>query len=37
MQPSSGARRVDHRQITRVAYDRLANLLYAWNRCKGHW
>jgi len=25
------------RQITRLAYDRLADLLYAWNRRKGHW
>lgn len=25
------------RQIARVAYDRFADLLYAWNRRKGHW
>jgi predicted DCC family thiol-disulfide oxidoreductase YuxK len=25
------------RQITRVAYDRFANLLYAWNRRNGRW
>jgi predicted DCC family thiol-disulfide oxidoreductase YuxK len=25
------------RQITRVVYDRFADLLYAWNRGKGHW
>ena len=25
------------RQITRFAYDRFADLLYAWNRWKGHW
>jgi predicted DCC family thiol-disulfide oxidoreductase YuxK len=25
------------RQITRVGYDRFADLLYAWNRWKGHW
>jgi predicted DCC family thiol-disulfide oxidoreductase YuxK len=25
------------RQITRVGYDRFADLLYAWNRRKGHW
>jgi predicted DCC family thiol-disulfide oxidoreductase YuxK len=25
------------RQITRFAYDRFADLLYAWNRRKGHW
>jgi predicted DCC family thiol-disulfide oxidoreductase YuxK len=24
-------------QITRVAYDRFADLLYAWNRRNGHW
>jgi predicted DCC family thiol-disulfide oxidoreductase YuxK len=24
-------------RITRVAYDRFADLLYAWNRRKGHW
>lgn len=23
--------------VTRFAYDRFADLLYAWNRCKGHW
>ena len=23
--------------LTRVAYDRFADLLYAWNRRKGHW
>jgi predicted DCC family thiol-disulfide oxidoreductase YuxK len=25
------------RQITRVAYDRFADLLFAWNRWMGHW
>jgi predicted DCC family thiol-disulfide oxidoreductase YuxK len=25
------------RQLTRLAYDRFADLLYAWNRRKGHW
>jgi predicted DCC family thiol-disulfide oxidoreductase YuxK len=25
------------RQIARVVYDRFADLLYAWNRRKGHW
>jgi predicted DCC family thiol-disulfide oxidoreductase YuxK len=25
------------RQIARFVYDRLADLLYAWNRRKGHW
>jgi len=25
------------RQITRFAYDRFADRLYAWNRRKGHW
>lgn len=25
------------RQIARFAYDRFANILYAWNRRKGHW
>jgi len=25
------------RQITRVAYDRFAGLLFAWNRWMGHW
>src|SRR5262245_62133171 len=25
------------RQVTRLAYDRFADLLYAWNRRKGHW
>ena len=25
------------RQIARVGYDRFADLLYAWNRRKGHW
>jgi predicted DCC family thiol-disulfide oxidoreductase YuxK len=25
------------RQITRFGYDRFADLLYAWNRCMGHW
>jgi len=25
------------RQITRFAYDRFADQLYAWNRRKGHW
>jgi predicted DCC family thiol-disulfide oxidoreductase YuxK len=25
------------RPISRVAYDRFADLLYAWNRRKGHW
>jgi len=25
------------RQITRFSYDRFADLLYAWNRRKGHW
>jgi predicted DCC family thiol-disulfide oxidoreductase YuxK len=25
------------RQITRFAYDRFADLLYAWNRRNGHW
>jgi predicted DCC family thiol-disulfide oxidoreductase YuxK len=25
------------RQIARLAYDRFADLLYAWNRRKGHW
>jgi predicted DCC family thiol-disulfide oxidoreductase YuxK len=25
------------RQIARVGYDRFADLLYAWNRSKGHW
>jgi predicted DCC family thiol-disulfide oxidoreductase YuxK len=25
------------RPIARVAYDRFADLLYAWNRRKGHW
>jgi len=25
------------RQIARFAYDRFADLLYAWNRRKGHW
>jgi predicted DCC family thiol-disulfide oxidoreductase YuxK len=25
------------RQITRLGYDRFADLLYAWNRRKGHW
>jgi predicted DCC family thiol-disulfide oxidoreductase YuxK len=25
------------RQMTRFAYDRFADLLYAWNRRKGHW
>jgi predicted DCC family thiol-disulfide oxidoreductase YuxK len=25
------------RQITRFAYDRFADVLYAWNRRKGHW
>jgi predicted DCC family thiol-disulfide oxidoreductase YuxK len=25
------------RSIARVAYDRFADLLYAWNRRKGHW
>lgn len=25
------------RQITRFGYDRFADLLYAWNRWKGHW
>jgi predicted DCC family thiol-disulfide oxidoreductase YuxK len=24
-------------QITRFAYDRFADMLYAWNRRKGHW
>jgi predicted DCC family thiol-disulfide oxidoreductase YuxK len=24
-------------QATRIAYDRFADLLYAWNRWKGHW
>jgi predicted DCC family thiol-disulfide oxidoreductase YuxK len=24
-------------QITRIGYDRFADLLYAWNRRKGHW
>jgi predicted DCC family thiol-disulfide oxidoreductase YuxK len=24
-------------QIARVAYDRFADVLYAWNRSKGHW
>jgi predicted DCC family thiol-disulfide oxidoreductase YuxK len=23
--------------IARVGYDRFADLLYAWNRWKGHW
>ena len=25
------------RPVTRFAYDRFADLLYAWNRRKGHW
>jgi predicted DCC family thiol-disulfide oxidoreductase YuxK len=25
------------RQVARVGYDRFADLLYAWNRRKGHW
>jgi predicted DCC family thiol-disulfide oxidoreductase YuxK len=25
------------RQMTRFAYDRFADLLYSWNRRKGHW
>ena len=25
------------RQLTRFGYDRFADLLYAWNRRKGHW
>jgi predicted DCC family thiol-disulfide oxidoreductase YuxK len=25
------------RQIARVVYDRFADVLYAWNRSKGHW
>ena len=25
------------RQIARVVYDRFADVLYAWNRRKGHW
>jgi predicted DCC family thiol-disulfide oxidoreductase YuxK len=25
------------RQIARFSYDRIASLLYAWNRRKGHW
>jgi predicted DCC family thiol-disulfide oxidoreductase YuxK len=25
------------RPIARFAYDRFADLLYAWNRRKGHW
>ena len=25
------------RPVTRLAYDRFADLLYAWNRRKGHW
>jgi predicted DCC family thiol-disulfide oxidoreductase YuxK len=25
------------RQIVRIGYDRFADLLYAWNRRKGHW
>jgi predicted DCC family thiol-disulfide oxidoreductase YuxK len=25
------------RPVTRLVYDRFADLLYAWNRCKGHW
>lgn len=25
------------RQIARLAYDRFADVLYAWNRRKGHW
>ena len=25
------------RQIARFTYDRFADLLYAWNRRKGHW
>jgi predicted DCC family thiol-disulfide oxidoreductase YuxK len=25
------------RQIARVAYDRFADVLYAWSRRKGHW
>jgi predicted DCC family thiol-disulfide oxidoreductase YuxK len=25
------------RQIARVVYDRFADMLYAWNRRKGHW
>lgn len=25
------------RRITRLVYDRFADLLYAWNRRKGHW
>jgi predicted DCC family thiol-disulfide oxidoreductase YuxK len=25
------------RPLTRLAYDRFADLLYAWNRRKGHW
>jgi predicted DCC family thiol-disulfide oxidoreductase YuxK len=25
------------RQISRIVYDRFADLLYAWNRRKGHW
>jgi predicted DCC family thiol-disulfide oxidoreductase YuxK len=25
------------RQITRFAYDRFADLLFAWNRWMGHW
>jgi predicted DCC family thiol-disulfide oxidoreductase YuxK len=25
------------RHISRLAYDRFADLLYAWNRRKGHW
>jgi predicted DCC family thiol-disulfide oxidoreductase YuxK len=24
-------------QVARIGYDRFANLLYAWNRWKGHW
>jgi predicted DCC family thiol-disulfide oxidoreductase YuxK len=24
-------------QVTRIAYDRFADLLYAWNRRNGHW
>ena len=23
--------------ITRIGYDRLADLIYAWNRWRGHW
>jgi predicted DCC family thiol-disulfide oxidoreductase YuxK len=25
------------RPLARIAYDRFADLLYAWNRRKGHW